>query len=605
MATIVGRKIRKPRTAVGKLETAPLAATDSAEMDAFRQGRGQGQEPKAKGISAETRIVELAVDTIHRRPSNRGGVAISPPEVADLVASIEEFGLSVPIEVRPRSEEQQLPAGHYELVKGERRWTAFRCLGLDTIPAIVRDTDEATAAVDVAIDNTQHVGLNPIQRAMAIRDAILHGVPEERAGKMYGLASESGRKNALRLLDLPAKVKAAVSDGRLAERNARYLVPYTQVAGVMKAVEQSLSAKGNGQLWWLEGGRDEEQVKHGVRRLVESLTRPVDGKTKHDYGWQEGQHPCYFRKSIDETLRKELGVIEIRVDNRPLEVATNVERFDELNREQMAKRKETQKAKQMAGNPDAAGASKESNQSQDARLASKVAIWRHRFLRQSIARALQPGCPWCDKVCLWVLTQSHENLNRWLIAIGERSGMLSDELDQVGCDDCLSWWGLINRMTPDDADPVSDLEWARCELARYLLWPVSSDPLAADACARDVLVGPGELPLRIPDLYFGEVEEVAEYLHRQEPSRETGFSAAWDRARRSGPERQMFMELLEYPNRRQLHAWCEEWGVWDLVRGWKRLTTQVEAVCELHGSEPLVAKGLRVPKWIPKWSARW
>jgi hypothetical protein len=55
----------------------------------------------------------------------------------------------------------------------------------------------------------------------------------------------------------------------------------------------------------------------------------------------------------------------------------------------------------------------------------------------------------------------------------------------------------------------------------------------------------------------------------------------------------MFEQLLEYPNKRQLQAWCEEWGVWDKVREWKTLSAQVEGVRELHCGE---GKGLRVLK---------
>ena len=560
---------------------------------------GGSRARTSQSVSAETgalvglRVIELPVEKIHRRPSNRGGVAVTAADVAELMESIEAFDLSRPIEVRETSEEQELPVGHYELTKGERRWTAYRALGRATIPALVRvGLDAAAAAVQVAIDNTHSRELDPVQRAQSMRDAMATGLSLADAAKAHGLG-ESAAKNALRLLDLPAKVRAAVSDGRLAERTARYLVPYTQVPGVMAAVEKGL---GGNSLWWMQPGISEEQVKSRVRRLVADLTRPVDGKTKHDYGWQMGKHPCYFRKSMDDELRRELAVVEIRVDNKPIEVATNVKRFDELNQVEIDKRKKAKAAKEQAetngksGSLDAEVADYRRRQ-QDDRLLHRVSDWRQRLLRQAIAKAMQPACRYSEKIACWALLHAREangyslSFTPWLQAIRGQLGIVDATEDAAWWDDWRkTQWEKIDALTAEEGeDPVWATERLRCELARALIWPVATGPIAEDVRDDGLLAPPGELPNKMPLLEAPEIEQVAEYLSRaQGLGKQRLFGLAWEQARQAGPERQLFLEVLGYPNRRQLQAWCEEWGCWQSVQHWKTVGSLVEAVAELH-----------------------
>ena len=54
-----------------------------------------------------------------------------------LADSVRERGILQPVLVRP------LPGGRYELIAGERRWRAAQLAGLDELPALVRDRDDA------------------------------------------------------------------------------------------------------------------------------------------------------------------------------------------------------------------------------------------------------------------------------------------------------------------------------------------------------------------------------------------------------------------------------------------------------------------------------
>lgn len=81
-----------------------------------------------------------------------------------LASSIREAGMMQPLVVRPGQRE-----GMYELIAGERRWRAAQMLGLEQVPAIVRDVDGQTAAQWALIENLQREDLNAIERAEAFR----------------------------------------------------------------------------------------------------------------------------------------------------------------------------------------------------------------------------------------------------------------------------------------------------------------------------------------------------------------------------------------------------------------------------------------------------
>src|SRR5581483_5159477 len=57
--------------------------------------------------------------------------------IETLAASIADAGVVQPVIVRP------LPDGRYELIAGERRWRAARRAKLETIPALIRNQDNA------------------------------------------------------------------------------------------------------------------------------------------------------------------------------------------------------------------------------------------------------------------------------------------------------------------------------------------------------------------------------------------------------------------------------------------------------------------------------
>lgn len=80
--------------------------------------------------------------------------------IDELLQTIKTHGVIQPIVVRVRE-------GKFEIIAGERRWRAVKKLGLETVPAIIREFNDAQAASIALIENLQREGLTAIEEALA------------------------------------------------------------------------------------------------------------------------------------------------------------------------------------------------------------------------------------------------------------------------------------------------------------------------------------------------------------------------------------------------------------------------------------------------------
>lgn len=138
-------------------------------------------------------------------------------ELTSLAESIREVGVLQPILVRPIGDQ-------YELVAGERRWRAARRVGLQTIPALVRETDDTASLEHALVENLHRADLNPIEEAAAYQQLIedfqlTHEQIATRVGQ-----SRTAVTNKLRLLQLPPAVQKLVQEGQLDMGHARALL---------------------------------------------------------------------------------------------------------------------------------------------------------------------------------------------------------------------------------------------------------------------------------------------------------------------------------------------------------------------------------------------
>lgn len=146
-----------------------------------------------------------------------------PDALAELAQSVGDIGFLQPIIVR-RLTPANAADQKFELVAGERRWRASQIAELDTIPAIVRSTDDDELLREALLENLQRVALNPLEEAAAY-DQLLKdfgGTHDELAAKLG--KSRPQVSNTLRLLKLPTAVQRRVAAGVISAGHARALL---------------------------------------------------------------------------------------------------------------------------------------------------------------------------------------------------------------------------------------------------------------------------------------------------------------------------------------------------------------------------------------------
>ncbi|HZX67413.1 MAG TPA: ParB/RepB/Spo0J family partition protein [Candidatus Elarobacter sp.] len=162
----------------------------------------------------------------------------------ELRASIAAFGVLVPVIVRARGE-------GYELIAGERRVRAAQAAGLETIPGIVRPSDDRESLEVAIIENLQRENLDALEEAMGFQHLMeAHGFTQEQVAERVG-KSRPSVANALRLLSLSDTIKQFVRDRKLTAGHARAILslpPERRESIARRAVDEELSVRALEQL---------------------------------------------------------------------------------------------------------------------------------------------------------------------------------------------------------------------------------------------------------------------------------------------------------------------------------------------------------------------
>ncbi len=136
----------------------------------------------------------------------------------ELAESIRSQGIIQPIVVR------SINPNCYEIVAGERRWRAAKLVGLDNIPALVREIPDNAVIAMALIENIQRENLNAIEEAIALqRLSEEFKLTHQEVAKIVG-KSRATISNLLRLLSLCDEVKQMVEKGELEMGHARALL---------------------------------------------------------------------------------------------------------------------------------------------------------------------------------------------------------------------------------------------------------------------------------------------------------------------------------------------------------------------------------------------
>jgi ParB family chromosome partitioning protein len=160
---------------------------------------------------------DLAVELIVPNP-NQPRSAFDDDALQSLADSITANGILQPVLVRPQA------GGRFELIAGERRWRAAKLAGLETVPALVRERDDAASLELALVENMARQDLNPVEEARACAALVEElGLTREEVGRRVG-RSRVAVSNLLRLLDLPDEALELLEAGDLAEGHGRALL---------------------------------------------------------------------------------------------------------------------------------------------------------------------------------------------------------------------------------------------------------------------------------------------------------------------------------------------------------------------------------------------
>ena len=255
------------------------------------------------------RFAEIPVELIHPNPRQPRQV-FDEEDIAELAASIAEVGLLQPIVVR------QVPTApgeepRYELIMGERRLRASKEAGLETIPAVVRDTDDVDLLRDALLENLHRVQLNPLEEAAAYQQLLedfqcTHAELSERIAR-----SRSQISNTLRLMKLPPLVQRRLAANVISAGHARALLGLPNAAEMerlaQRVVAEGLSVRATEELVALheepEPGPDQPRVLRArstpLPALSTRLSDAFDTRVKVTRGAKKGRITIEFAGDED------------------------------------------------------------------------------------------------------------------------------------------------------------------------------------------------------------------------------------------------------------------------------------------------------------------
>lgn len=258
---------------------------------AERRGLGKGLGAILPDAATGPDMRELPVGAISPNPG-QPRTRFSEAALEALAESIKASGVVQPLIVRPSGK------GKYEIIAGERRWRAAGMAGVERVPVVIRDSDEADRLEVALIENMVRENLNPVEEAKACAALVEDlGLSKEELGKRVG-RSRPQISNLIRLLDLPDEVLETLESGELSEGHGRAILQVPdhgdrrklarQVlkegwsvrqteAGARSFAEKSSSGSGRRQVLSAE---EVEAISEATERLETSLDRPVRIKPK-------------------------------------------------------------------------------------------------------------------------------------------------------------------------------------------------------------------------------------------------------------------------------------------------------------------------------------
>lgn len=274
---------------------------------AERRGMGRGLGAILPESPTGPDIRELAVDAIEPNP-DQPRRRFDDEALQALADSIAASGVVQPLLVR------KLSNNRYEIIAGERRWRAAQKAGVERVPVVVRDSDEADRLEVALIENMVREDLNPVEEARACAALVEDlGVTKEELGRRVG-RSRPQISNLIRLLDLPDEVLGMLESGQLSEGHGRAILQVGDHDGRRNLARAALTRE-----WSVR--RTEEEARSA------SSTKESGSKAS------SRQLSAEEREAITELTEKfEVGLdlpVKIRPRGGGLAIEIQVEDFDQ------------------------------------------------------------------------------------------------------------------------------------------------------------------------------------------------------------------------------------------------------------------------------------
>ena len=172
-------------------------------------------EEKIVTETPKEEVTEVKLDELRSNPYQPRKV-FDEDALNDLADSIREHGVFQPIIVKKSIK-------GYEIIAGERRAKASRLAGKETIPAIIRDFNDAEMMEIALLENLQRENLNAIEEALAYTKIMeSRNLTHTELAKVVG-KSQAYVTNTIGLLRLPEEVKDLVIENKISMSHARAL----------------------------------------------------------------------------------------------------------------------------------------------------------------------------------------------------------------------------------------------------------------------------------------------------------------------------------------------------------------------------------------------
>lgn len=175
------------------------------------------------------KIIDIPLERIETNPEQPRRF-FDLEALAELAASIDEYGVIQPITVKKRTD------GRFLIIAGERRYRASCMAKKRTIPAIVVNLSDSEGAQIALLENLQRKDLTFFEEAEGYSRLMTeYEMTQEELSEKLG-KSQSAIANKLRLLKLDDETKNIIFEYGLTERHARALLKL----GTRKTREKAL-----------------------------------------------------------------------------------------------------------------------------------------------------------------------------------------------------------------------------------------------------------------------------------------------------------------------------------------------------------------------------